>query len=150
MCLALVACEENKKPVTSIDDSKQEVDHQTSSAIYGASESQYANHPYLEEVFGTWKFKENFASSKYKMYKTLTLNGDGTCVIDGENANWKIEDEETNEASLYIGLYKNSELVYAASFQNEDQYGLTLWPVFWQGGAYAQPNNYVLFIKKNA
>ena len=154
MCLCFIACGNEETPnINDNNSTQQETDNQTLDAkdtpsiIYGAGESKYADHQYLHDIFATWEFKENFASSEYTMYKTLALNEDGTCVIDGENANWKIEDGDTSENTLYIGIYKNSEIIYAATFQMDTKYGLVLWPVYRQGGVYTQPNNYVLFTK---
>ena len=162
MCFSLVACGGGETPNTDDNSSMQQetennndVENNDTTAnetttptiTFGVSDSKYADHQYLSDVFGTWVFKENFATSEYTMYKTLTLNEDGTCVVDGENANWKIEDSDTSENTLYIGIYKNSEIVYAATFQMDSNYGLVLWPVYRQDGAYTQPNNYVLFTK---
>lgn len=162
MCLSLIACGSEETPNTNNNSGVQQetvsnnapenneetADETTTPTItFGVGDSKYADHQYLNDIFGTWEFKENFASSEYTMYKVLTLNEDGTCVIDGENANWKIEDSDTSENRLYIGIYKNSEIVYAATFQMDSKYGLVLWPVYRQGGAYTQPNYYVLFAK---
>ena len=157
MCFSLVACGGGETPntddsngvqqETETDNTVEDNEATAPTITFGVGDSKYADHQYLNDIFGTWEFKENFASSEYTMYKVLTLNEDGTCVMDGENANWKIEDSDTSENTLYIGIYKNSEIVYAATFQMDSKYGLVLWPVSRQDGVYTQPNNYVLFTK---
>ena len=147
LCLGLAACGGNNILDTN-DEPKQEVESQIETIIFGASESIYADHPYLEGVYGTWEFKENFSSYEYKMYKTLTINEDGTCVIDGENANWKIADGDTKDDSLYIDIYQNAKNICAACFFMDTKHGLVLWPVYRSDdGLPSQPNNYVLFEK---
>lgn len=114
---------------------------------FGIGDSEFADHPYLPDIFGTWEFRENFASSTYTMYQTAEFREDGTCVVDGEAANWRIEDGDTSDHTLYIGIYRNSEIIYGAAFFLDSKYGLVLWPVYWLDGHFAQPNNYVLFVK---
>ena len=68
---------------------------------FGIGDSEFADHPYLPDIFGTWEFRENFASSAYTMYQTAEFREDGTCVVDGEATNWRIEDGDTSDHTFF-------------------------------------------------
>ena len=144
ICLGLVACVENDIP----DIGDDAIDN---NIIYGPSESIYANHTRLKDVYGTWVYQENITEFVYSLFKSLTINEDGTCIIDGENGNWRIDDKMSSDYTLYIDLYINSEINYSAFFSSYENNEFTLRPVYRKNNSgYTQPVSQAIFTKQGA
>ena len=159
MCLSLVACGSGETPNTNDNSGMQQEtesnnapenndttanETSTPTITFGVGDSQYADHPYLSDIFGTWEYEKHFYDSEYTLYKSLVLNEDGSCTIDGVDANWKLDDENTNDNYLYIGIYSNSEIIYAACFRMDTTYGFCMVPM---SSLWAEPDGAV-FTKK--
>lgn len=115
----------------------------------GAQYSDFKDHPYLPGIYGTWDFKEYLTLTEYKLYKSITINPNGSCIVDGERRNWRIEDDDSDDNCLYIGIYDGFEMIYAASFEmrkdENSEKRLCLFPVHRPKGAMTQPNYYAVF-----
>jgi len=111
MCLSFVACNNNDGSTN--DNTTNEND---STIQYGVGESAFADHPLLPCIYGTWEFVSCNSPWDYTLYKTLTINHNGTCIVDDVAANWKINDDYTSTHILYIGLYVDNECIYGAEF----------------------------------
>ena len=89
--LALVGCGDgNDTPETS--------EATTSTEIITIS------HPLVEEICGEWK-----TSTEGAPFKSLLINADGTCVVDGVDAVWQIENSYTRDDSLSVYIFVNGE-----------------------------------------
>ena len=81
------------------------------------TESAFANHPLLPQIYGTWEFEKwGDHNNEYQLYKSLTINEDGSCIVDGTSANWEISETQTNDTFLVILVCIDSEYIYGAQF----------------------------------
>lgn len=118
----------------------------------GDQYSDFKDHPYLPGIYGTWDFKEHLTLTEYKLYKSITIKQNGLCIVDGESRNWRIEDEDSDDKCLYIGIYDGFDMIYAASFEERKDEALGkrlhLFPVDRPKGAMEEPNYYAVFERK--
>lgn len=66
------------------------------------------DHPLLQEFICEWEYRGDYAHT-YPFSK-LEVNQDGTCIVDGQVATWKISDRSTDE-NLYIDIQIAPETV---------------------------------------
>ena len=106
LCLSLCACGSNKaeNPTT------------IPTEVIESTASKYADHPLLSQLYGTWEFESFGAPWEYTLFKSLTVNEDGSCIVDGTAGSWKISEDGTNETEVRILLYIDSECVYTVRF----------------------------------
>lgn len=81
---------------------------------FGILGNQYDDHPFVQDIFGTWQLKKHLGST-YDLYSKLVLRNDGSCAIDDFSAYWKM-DESSTEDLLVVNFYKEGSLVYVAWF----------------------------------
>ena len=124
LCLSLFACNGNNDAPKATETPTEAID--VSSVVYGVGDSKYAEHSYLDDIYGTWEFEHYNGTGDYDLYKSLTINNDGSCIVDGVTANWKIEDDSSSDKILVIGIYVNSECAYGAAFGSNDNGDLYL------------------------
>ena len=114
LCLSLCACGggagENQKPGT----------NQSASAPTDKVEpvpEEFKDHPLLSQVYGTWVFEKwGDHNNEYNLYKSLTINEDGTGIVDGISVIWKISGDQTNDSALVVLIYENDVCIYGARF----------------------------------
>lgn len=133
LCLSLCACGggagENQKPGT----------NQSASAPTDKVEpvpEEFKDHPLLSQVYGTWVFEKwGDHNNEYNLYKSLTINEDGTGVVDGIPAVWSVSEDQTNENKLVILIYVDNVCIYGASFnESTDLEGNTkIWLLAFEG-----------------
>ena len=107
LCVSLCACggNENRAGKTSAKDEKL-------NAANGIIEEQVLDHPLLPQLHGSWETDE---SARNSAYTKLTINEDGTCVVDGNEATWNIGGIWGNETtSLEIEICIDGERKFGA------------------------------------
>lgn len=68
----------------------------------------HTDHPLLQEFVCEWEYRGDYGET-YPFTK-LDVNQDGTCVVDGQAAVWKISDR-SSEDNLYIDILIDSETI---------------------------------------
>ena len=68
------------------------------------------SHPLVQEICCEWYVGS--AGSEDAPFQSLVINEDGTCVVDGVDATWRIEEYYTKDTSLSIYIYVNGEACY--------------------------------------
>lgn len=139
MCLYLVACGSgvNESTQPQSDGEKNNVTNSTTENI----ESDFANHPLLTKLYGTW---ENKSDNEYAPCQTLIINEDGSCIVDGVEATWDVERpyNPNSTSSLVIDIFIDGERNFGAIlFDNGTIVGQT--PNYGTGGWYFNTSNYI-------
>lgn len=87
---------------------------------FGADGSAYADHVLLPAIYGNWVLDERVEhGADFSYYRSLTISEDGSCLVDGEEALWKIEDDLCTASSLQIGVYRQGQCIWGALFGAE-------------------------------
>ena len=82
-------------------------------------------YPFLEALYGDWEAK-SVNETVGVPYTKLSVNKDGTCLVDGKECVWKIDYTVSSKKDLFIGFYSNTEyLCGVAVFVNDDGYYIT-------------------------
>ena len=138
LCLSLCACGSSE----SKDDVPQNTEIVTTEVTAGltATESTVVDHPMLPYLYGEWE-QEVYEGIKCS-FNTIVINDDGTCVIDGKNATWEIDPDNTSYEynTLWVYFYNGSNrvggVVFSESSFNEEGYIFsTLEPEGWMSSA---------------
>ena len=148
MCLSLCSCgsSENK------DEVPQKVEVVTTEATVGTTETTAGmleaettgntatDHPMLPYLYGEWEH-EVYEGIKCS-FNTIVINDNGTCVIDGMNATWEIDPDNTNYEHniLWVYFYDGSNrlggvVLSESSFDEEGYSFSTLEPEGWMSSA---------------
>lgn len=98
MCFTLVACGDGETPDTN---------NGTENA-----EKPETNHRLLQFIYGEWEYEGNYKDN-YPFAK-LTVNEDGTCIVDGAAGVWRISDRTSPEGRLYIDVIVNDQVIGSA------------------------------------
>ena len=78
---------------------------------------EFKDHALLSKVYGTWVFEKwGDHNNEYNLYKSLTINEDGTGIVDGTSVTWKISGNQTNDSILVLLIYENDVCIYGARF----------------------------------
>ena len=102
------------------------------------AESAMIDHPMLPHMYGRW---ERIVEDGIKCsFNTIIINEDGTCVIDGIEANWKIDHDNSNyeHKILWVYFFEGSNRLGGVVIDedlNNDIMFLTLEPEGWLSGA---------------
>jgi len=113
LCLSLCACGgANDTPdtteATNAPTSTQNVSNMEDTTVEDettiSTESITISHPLVEEFCGEWKTNMDEAP-----FESLFINADGTCVVDGVDAVWQIEDFYTKDDALSVYVFVNGE-----------------------------------------
>ena len=108
LCLSLCACSIGDFVTIEIHGFGDSADHSGDSVSSNDSyEETYANHVLFPFIYGTWNLK-NMDEAKYNPYTSVTINEDGTCVVDGEAGTWTIS-FWTDDNDLSLEFYINGE-----------------------------------------
>ena len=104
MCLSLVACGGGNDTPSINDNSgaQQSGGENSENNGTGSTESPYANHPFLQSLYGEWQLQDGEMGDN--KYASIIINKDGTCLVDKKNGTWNIS-EDTNDIKLEIHIY---------------------------------------------
>lgn len=97
LCFSLCACGGSSVEEPSENGSPSTIDTPTK------EEPSYANHPLFQFLYGQWELT-NPEDAQYNPYSSVTINEDGSCVVDGQTGTWSIS-AETTDNNLFIDLY---------------------------------------------
>ena len=127
LCLTLFACGSSQN--------KDELQQQTEAE---AAENIGTDHPLLPYLYGEWK-QEVYEGIKCS-FNTIVINDNRTCVIDGMNATWEIDLNNTRHDTLWVYFYDGSNklggVVFSESSFNKEGYSFsTLEPEGWMSSA---------------
>lgn len=124
LCLSLCACgsgnestRETKatEPATNkLDAYEIEENSEMGEGAVATTESPYANHPHLQYLYGEWEINSGYENDDVA-FRSLIVNEDGTCIIDGMSATWTIS-KHSSESSLMIDIYNGTEMICSASY----------------------------------
>ena len=78
------------------------------------TESPFTNHPQLQYMYGEWVINSGYEND-HVAFRTLIINEDGTCIVDGTSATWKIS-ESTSESWLEIEVFSGAEMLCSAHY----------------------------------
>lgn len=93
LSLSLCACGDN-------DTSEITVEDEATASI----ENTAISHPLVQDLCGQWHTAPEGAP-----FQSLVINEDGTCVVDGIDAVWQMEDFYTKDDALSIYIYIDGE-----------------------------------------
>ena len=71
-------------------------------------------HSLVPDVCGEWYVGS--VDSEDAPFRSLTIFEDGTCAVDGVQANWQIEEQYTKEDCLSIYIFVNGEARYGVLY----------------------------------
>ena len=124
LCLSLCACgrkvestpepKDTESAMDKLNTSKVEENTEIEEETVETTESPYANHPHLQFLYGEWEINSGYENDDVA-FRSLTVNEDGTCIIDGTSATWTIS-KHSSESSLMIGIYNGPEMICSASY----------------------------------
>ena len=95
LCLSLCACGGSNNVPKTTDSTKD------NTAI---------SHPLVQDICCEWYVGS--AGSENSPFQSLIINEDGTCVVDGVNATWRVEECYTNDTSLSIYIEIDGQACY--------------------------------------
>lgn len=107
MCLSFVACGGGEIQNTNDDSHTNPSEHMNNETTQSNSEnteSPYANHSLLSHLYGEWE-----TTTEGNSFTSFTINEDGSCIVDGKDATWKIDEEYTSEENLCIEIHNSTE-----------------------------------------
>ena len=112
MCLALCSCSGSAHGNT-------DKNVQTEAEV---TESPFANHPQLQYMYGEWVIDSGYENDRVA-FRSLTINEDGTCIVDGVSATWQISGN-TSDSWLEIEVFDGSKMLCSAYYaENIDSLG---------------------------
>ena len=114
LCLSLCACGDNDTPETTKntnaptstqdvptkEDTPTTEDTTVADETTTSTESITISHPLVQDICCEW-----YTTPEGAPFQSLVINEDGTCVVDGVNATWKIEEQFTKDDALSIYIY---------------------------------------------
>jgi len=83
-----------------------------------STENPWANHQHLTYIYGMWELikKDSYEQSEPIPCSAVTINEDGTCVVDGVSGTWKISIYETREDFLKIHIFIEGEHRFTSAY----------------------------------
>ena len=112
MCFSLVACGNEETPPSNDNGGIHQggTTENAENSNTGNAEGPHTNHPLLPHIYGEWKQFEidNYFQDEKIPCSTLTINADGTCVVDGISGTWLFSDK-TRDDLLRINIFIGSE-----------------------------------------
>lgn len=97
MCLSFAACV-GRDSINTDNDGEKSQENQGS-----------INHPLLQFLYGEWEYEGNYKDS-YPFAK-LTVNEDGTCVVDGAAGTWSVSKDTSANGRLYIDVLVDGQTI---------------------------------------
>ena len=154
MCLSLCACggEQNNEIQGNVESNS--TSNTTTGSITdstsGTSDDENTpeeipNHLLLQYICGEWVMDPNDQAP----CQSLMISEDGSCVVDGVSATWKIDSSYTNDTSFGIRIYINNELRFGVVlFCNAEKMNVTMpmdktfsnSPMYFAGGGFVRKN----------
>ena len=107
LCICICACEAK-------DLSEDITPPATQDTSGGDQEGLIDTDPLVQEVCGEWYVGS--VDSEDAPFQSLTIFEDGTCVVDGVQAKWQIEEYYTKEGFLSIYIFVNGEARYGVVY----------------------------------
>lgn len=104
LCLSLCACS---------GDASGSTDNKTQTEVK-LTESPFVNHPHLQYMYGEWVINSGYEND-HVAFRSLTINEDGTCIVDGVSATWKISGN-TSDSRLEIEVFDGSKMLCSAYY----------------------------------
>lgn len=108
MCLSFVACSSEGSPGTG-DNGTPEQNNQAGNET---TDHQHSNHPFFQFLYGEWEYEGN-CKDNYPFTK-LTVNEDGTCIVDDAAGSWTISDSTSLDGRLYINVLVDNHIIGVA------------------------------------
>lgn len=71
------------------------------------SQVEAPNHPLVQDICREWE-----AGNDQAPFQSLTISEDGSCVVDGTPATWKIENSYTTDTDLSIRVYMDGKICF--------------------------------------
>lgn len=99
MCLCLAACGDG------------EPNTPDQGGTSGGAQNSYADHPCFQFLYGEWEYTGNYADNY--PYTKLTVNRDGTCLVDGAAGTYCVSERST-EGRLHIDICVGGQATGAA------------------------------------
>ncbi len=96
VCLSLVACGGTQQGAGSNGSNEN-------------TNGMSGKHPLLQFLYGEWEYEGNFKEN-YPFAK-LTINEDGTCIVDGVAGKWTISSNTTPSGRLCIDVFVNGQVI---------------------------------------
>lgn len=91
MCVCLAACGGADAPNKNDEGEKQQ-----------ENQSMDNNHPFFQFLYGEWEYTGNFPDSF--PFTKLSVNEDGTCIVDGVAGTWAVSKSTSPNGRLYIDV----------------------------------------------
>lgn len=113
-CLSFIACSNDDSTLNTDSSERGTTNTNDSEETIEVTESQLINHPFLQFMYGEWE-QQSDEAKECSPYSQLTVNKDGTCIIDGQSGTWEVS-ELSKEDYLIIDLFCGTEKVAGASF----------------------------------
>ena len=117
MCFSLAACGGETSNTDDTSSTEQLGGESTENDTNENTESPYSNHPLLVYLYGQWKLrvKDNYQQDEEIPCSALTINEDGTCVVDGVSGTWDFSDE-TRDDFLIINIFVDGEHRFTSAY----------------------------------
>lgn len=129
LCLSLCACgggEQNNETQgnTESNSTNNTTMGSTTDTTSGAgndenSQAETPNHALVQDICGEWKPDADDAP-----FQSLVIQEDGSCVVDGVSATWKIEGSYTTDTELSIRVYVDGNILFGMVFYSASRTAL--------------------------
>ena len=145
LCLSLCACGADQKPAGTVPEgtvpagtasptwtTTSPVTSTTRPRGDSPSGSHISNHPWMEDLYGTWEYDSEFSGYP----GTITINANGTCIFgDGkdytsQSYTWWVSEEGSSEELLKIIVNHGEEKAWMLEMRKVGgllEYSISLW-----------------------
>ena len=122
MCLYLCACDnsntdtsnptngDSTNPSTNTNTTTENITDTPSTNNTENNQAEAPNHPLVQDICGEWVPDEDTVDQA--PFQSLIINKDGSCVVDGTPATWKIENSYTTDTDLSIRVYMDGKISF--------------------------------------
>lgn len=131
LCLSLAACDGGETPNTNENNGTNQENN--NGANNETTESPHANHPHLAYIYGQWELRKKESYSQPISCHAVTINEDGTSIVDGVSGTWEISNE-TRDDFLKINIFIEGEHRFIAAYYS-NHHSIAVWGTDYMGGA---------------
>ena len=123
LCLSLCACGGGEQNNETQGDSES---NSTNNTTMGSTtdttlgtgneengQAETPTHALVQDICGEWKPDADNAP-----FQSLVIKEDGSCVVDGVSATWKIEGSYTTDTDLSIRVYVDGNILFGMVYQS--------------------------------
>lgn len=133
MCLCLTACGGGEKPDGSLGLTQPPESTTAEPTANAATLPPLWDHPLAYRMYGEWVLEEKSRDRQMEQVpcSALTLNADGTCIVDGTAGSWQAGSGST-DTFLRIDVYINGEHKLCVGFYDRSD-AIGVWSVGYTG-----------------